>query len=257
MNTKQMCGVVVAAAVLVLPCVLLAQSDPSMTQGGGGSPFPQAQPTFPQSPQQGNQPGTQPGTLPQNQQNSMPNGTQPGQPQSMRDSLGAPGLMGQQILDKEFVRKAQETGLGDVKLAMLAEQKGSPDVKDLAQKIADDHTAMDKEMGALANSLGVLPPKKVSKEDQEEYDKLNGLSGKAFDTEYLTYILKAHWGTLHSYYMEASAAADTNLQQAVVKDLGTMHQHLGMIAKTAEAEGITLPPRPPRPGRQAANTAKK
>ena len=45
----------------------------------------------------------------------------------------------------------------------------------------------------LYDSLGVLLPGKMSKDDQTEYDKLSGLSGKAFDTEYLTYVLKAHW----------------------------------------------------------------
>ena len=62
--------------------------------------------------------------------------------------------------------------------------------------------------------MGVMLPKKMNKEDQAEYDKLNGLSGKDFDTEYLTYIVKAHWQTLHSFYMEATAAADPDLQAA-------------------------------------------
>ena len=54
--------------------------------------------------------------------------------------------------------------------------------------------------------------------------------------------------------MEASAAADPELQAEIVKALGTMHQHVGMIAKVAKDDGITLPPRPPRP---AATTASK
>jgi predicted outer membrane protein len=45
----------------------------------------------------------------------------------------------------------------------------------------------------VADSLGVMLPKKLNKDEQAEYDKLNGLSGKDFDTEYLTYIVKAHW----------------------------------------------------------------
>lgn len=232
MNTKHMCGAVIAAGVLLLPSVLVAQTDAT-------------QPTFPQSPQQGNQPG------------STSNPSLVGQPSSMRDSLGNPGQMGQQILDKQFVHSAEEGGLGDVKLGTLALQKGGPDVKDLAQKMIDDHSAMNKEMETVADALGVMPAKKLSKEDQAEYEKLNGLSGKDFDTEYLTYTVKAHWATLHNFYMEASAAADPDLQSVVIKDLGTMHQHLNLIAKAATAEGITLPPRPPRPARPAPSTANK
>jgi putative membrane protein len=223
MNTKHICGAVIAAAVILLPAVLAAQTDPNAV--------PQAQ-----------QPGP---TM---------NGTQ-AQSASMRDSLGAPGLMGQQILDKQFVRTAAENGLADVKLGTLAVAKGGPDVKEAAQKMVDDHTAMNKEMDTVADALGVMLPKKLSKEAQAEYDKLNGLSGKDFDTEYLTFIVKAHWQNLHAFYMEASAAADPDLQTQVVKELGTMHEHLGVIAKAAKAEGITLPPRPPRP--TAPNTANK
>ena len=166
----------------------------------------------------------------------------------MRESLGAPGQTGQQMLDKQFVRNAAAGDIADIKLATLATQKGGPEVKDLAQKMVDDHTALNKDMDTVADALGVMLPKKMDKDSQAEYDKLNGLSGKDFDTEYLTYTVKMHWQTLHAFYMEASAAADPDLQTEVVKALGTMHQHLSLIAKTATAEGITLPPRPPRPG---------
>ncbi len=245
MNSKRMCVATIAAGTLLLVPVLAAQTDPSAS---GAGPFPQSPATFPQSPGGGSQPAS-PGGVPQS------SGVQAGQATSMRDTLGAPGQAGQQLLDKQFVRAAVQGGLADVKLGTLAVEKGGPDVKDAAQKIVDDHTAMNKEMETVADALGVMVPKKLSKEDQAEYDKLNGLSGKDFDTEYLTYIVKAHWQTLHNFYMEATAAADPDLQADVVKDLGTMHQHLGLIATTAKAEGITLPPRPPRPG--ATTTANK
>ncbi|MGA1981250.1 MAG: DUF4142 domain-containing protein [Acidobacteriaceae bacterium] len=229
MNKKHICGAVIAVAVMLPPSMLVAQTDPNANMN-------------------------QPPTLPQpvNQSGTSPNGAQSA---SMRDSLGAPGEMGQQILDKQFVRTAVEDGLADVKLSALAVEKGGPDVKAAAQKMVDDHTLMNKEMDAVADALGVMLPKKVNKDVQAEYDKLNGLSGKDFDTEYLTFVLKAHWQNLHAFYMEASVAADPDLQSQVIKDLGTMHQHLGLIAKAATAEGITLPPRPPRPA--PANTANK
>lgn len=232
MKTKHMCGAVIAVAVLILPSVLVAQMDPSMT---------------PQSPQQGNLPASQPA--------STPNGPQIGQPGTLRESLGAPGEMGQQILDKQFVRTAMESGMADVKLGALAAEKGGPDVKVAAQKMVDDHTAMNKGMDTVADALGVLPPKKLSKDSQAEFDKLNGLSGKDFDTEYLTFIVKAHWANLHAFYMEVSVAADADLQAQIVKDMGMMREHLGLITKAATAEGITLPPRPPRPA--PATTASK
>jgi putative membrane protein len=236
MNMKRIWLAAFGAAVLVAPSILVGQVDPTANSA-----------PYPQSPQGMNQPA--PG-----QTGSNPaTGAQTNQTSSMRDSLGAPGQTGQQMLDKQFVRAAAEGGLADVKLGTLAVEKGGPEVKELAQKMVDDHTAMNKDMAAVADSLGVMLPRKVSKDGQKEYDKLNGLSGKDFDTEYLTYTVNTHREVLHNFYMESSAAADPDLQSVVVKALMTMHQHLGLISKTATAAGITLPPRPPRPAPATAS----
>ena len=243
MNSKWMFQGMIATVVLAAPAVLAAQADPNA--GGTNAPYAATQQGFPQTPQ--------PGSQPMNPSGPQSSGSQSG---SMRDSLGAPGVMGQQMLDQQFVRAAAQGSLGDVKLGTLAVQKGGPDVKEAAQKLVDDHTAMDKDMDSVADAMGILVPKKLNKEDQAEYAKLNGLSGKDFDTEYLNYSAKSHWQTLHSFYMEATASADTDLQAEVVKDMGILRQHLGLISKAATAEGITLPPRPPRPA-APPTTAKK
>jgi putative membrane protein len=239
MKMKNMYIAMLGVAGLLLPTALMAQMDPTVNSGSS---------QYPQSPQGMNQPVPgAPGSTPAT-------GAQSTQTSSMRDSLGAPGETGQQMMDKQFIRNAAQAGMADVNFATLATQKGSPDIKDLGQKLADDHVAMDKDLDTVADQMGVMLPKKMTKQDQAEYEKLNGLSGKEFDTEYLTYISKAHWQTVHSFYMEASLAANPDLQTAVVKALGTMHQHVGMVTKVAKDDGITLPPRPPRP---AATTAKK
>jgi putative membrane protein len=209
----------VGAAVVLLPSALVAQVYPGLSQ-----------------------PGSQQGTTPS---------SGPAQPadSSMRETLGAPGVRGQQMADQQFLRTATEDGIADVKLGQLAIEKGGPDVKTLAQKLVDDHTAINKELATVADSLGVLLPKKSNKDDHAEYAKLNGLAGKDFDTEYIPFILKAHWKTLHDFYMEASVAADPGLAAVVVQAMRTMHDHLGLIAQVAKQDGIALPPRPPRPPR--------
>ena len=245
MNRKSLGITMLAAVVALLPSVLVAQMDSTATPGqnSGASAGPNP---YPQSPQGMNQPTGQPGSTPPTGAQTSPNG-------SMRDSLGAPGQTGQQMMDKQFVRTAAENGLADVKLGSLAVEKGSPGVKELAQKIVDDHTMMNKEMGTVADSLGAMLPKKMSKDAQMEYEKLSGLAGKDFDTEYLTFIAKAHYADLHAFHMEASVAADPELASEVVKGMGMMHQHLGLISNVAKDEGITLPPRPQRPAPATAS----
>jgi putative membrane protein len=237
MNRMPIRIAVLGAMVALLPAALIAQVDPSAASGATSPAGPTGV-----GPQNG-QPGTAGVTVPN-----------PNQPGSMRDSLGAPGQTGQEMLDKQFVRTAAEGGLADVKLGTLAVEKGSPAVKELAQKMVDDHTMMNKDMDSVADALGIMLPKKMNKDGQKEYDKLNGLSGKDFDTEYVTYMLKAHFEDLHAFHMEASVAADQELASEVVKQMGMMHQHITAIVNVAKGEGIALPPRPPKP---APTTASK
>jgi putative membrane protein len=236
MNLNSVRMVAIAATVILLPTVLIAQSDPSAPPGSIPGSI-----SYPQSPQNINSPSGGMGT-------NTPLGSQTSPSSTMRDTLGAPGQTGQQMLDKQFLKNAALGGIADVRLSMLAVEKGGPEVKELAQRMVDDHTSINKDMATVADAVGVMLPKKISKDDQAEYDKLQGLSGKDFDAEYLTFMAKSHYEDLHAFHMEASVAADPGLQTEVVKAMGMMHDHIGMIAKLAKEEGVTLPPRPARPG---------
>jgi putative membrane protein len=227
MNRKWMNFAVLGAAAVLLPTMLVAQMD--QNGNSGASAYPQQAVGTSQS-------GGQQGMAP----------AQSGQPGSMRDSLGAPGENGQQMMDKQFVRAAVEDGIADVQLGKLAMVKGSDAVKELAQKLVDDHAAMNKDLDTVADSMGVMVPKKMSEDAQKEYDKLDALAGKDFDTEYVTYAVKARFMELHRFHMEASVAANSDLEAEVVKEMGMMHQHLGLIVNVAKEEGIALPPRPQR-----------
>jgi putative membrane protein len=181
----------------------------------------------------------------QNQQTGTSAGTATST--SMRDSLGAPGETGQQMQDKLFVQKATEGGIAEVQLGKLAVQKGSPDVKEFAQKMIDDHTSINKDMANVADSIGTMLPRKMNKVDQAEYDKLSSLSGDAFDKEYILYTAKGHREDMRDFRMEVSVAADPGLQAEVAKAATMIRQHLMMLTKLAKDKGVELPARPPRP----------
>ncbi len=113
--------------------------------------------------------------------------------------------------DKMFLRKAAEGGIAEVKLGQLAAQKASSeDVKAFGQKMVDDHTKLNLEIAQVADSMGVMLPKSMNKEDQAEYDKLNALSGNDFDIEYLTFMVKDHHQDLHEFRIEAASSHRRN-----------------------------------------------
>ena len=196
-----------STAVALSPAVLFAQADPMV----------------PPSPTQPNQP----------QQPSSP---------SMSDSVGAPGMTGQMMKDKIFLRKAVEGGLAKVQFGQLAALKAaSPDVKSFGQKMVTDHIDLNQQMATVADSLGIMLPKKISKEDQVEFEKLNSLSGNDFDTEYLTVMVRDHHKDLHEFREEAANASDPVLKDAVSKATFVIREHAVMADKLARDKGIPVP----------------
>jgi putative membrane protein len=208
-----------STAIVLAPAAVFAQDPATMP------PIPSTQPSNPN--QQPPNPGTQ-------------------------DSAGAPGMTGQMMRDKLFLRTAVEANLLQVKLGQLAAQKGSAaDVKDLGQKMATDHAEINADLGTVADADGVMVPKKISKEDQAAYDKLNGLSGTAFDTAYITLMVNDHHQDLREYRQEFITATDPTLKDAVLKSAKVIREHTMMVDKLATDRGIPVPahkmPPPPTP----------
>lgn len=162
---------------------------------------------------------------------------------SMQDSTGSSTDSGQ-MKDRMFLRKAAEGGLAEVQLGQLAAQKGSSqEVRDFGQKMVTDHTQLNSEMAPIAQSMGVKVPTKLSKEDQAEYDKLNGMSGDDFDKEYLSFMVKDHHKDLREFRNEAQNASEPALKAAVDKGSKVIYEHTQMVDKLAKDKGVPMPGR--------------
>ena len=181
----------------------------------------------------------------QNQQ-TQPNQQQPGtqgagMAGAMTGSSGTNDVSPQMMKDKMFLRKAAEGGMAEIQLGQLAAQKGGSDeVKQFGQKMVDDHTALNNDMKPFCDSMGVKPPTKLSKKDQMEYDKLNGMSGDAFDKEYLSYMSKDHHNDVKDFKAEQMSAGDENLKAAVGKGLQVVQQHTMMVDQLAKSKGAMV-----------------
>jgi putative membrane protein len=173
---------------------------------------------------------------------SQPNRAQQTPSPATQDSAPNAGDVGQVMADKMFLRKAAEGAIAEVKLGQLAVKKGnSDDVRAFAQKMVDDHTQWNNEVARVADSMGVMLPKEMDKEDQAEYVKLNTLSGNDFDIEYLTFMVMDHHKDLHAFRIEAATPADPALHDAVVRAETVVHEHTVMVDKLARAKGVPVP----------------
>ncbi len=197
-----------AAPALFLCATLVAQGPPS---GGGGQ-----QPSQPSQPPSSSQ---------------MPSASAPGAAQQ-----------GQDFGDQAFVAKALEGNAAEVQLGQLAEQKSqSNDVKQFAQKMVSEHQQMtDKWFKPVAQQIGASEPKGPSKKDKKLAEKLQGLSGQEFDTEYIQAMVKDHRQDLKDFKNEAQSAQDPNVKQIAQQGADVISKHLQMIEQIAQAHNVPL-----------------
>jgi putative membrane protein len=144
--------------------------------------------------------------------------------------------------DQAFVAKALEGGDAEVLLGQLAEQKSqSNNVKQFGQKMVADHTQMgDRWFKPIARQLGVSEPKGPSKKDKKLIEKLQGLSGAQFDTEYIQAMVKDHKQDLKEFQDEAQAAQDPNVKQVAQQGTNIISQHLQLIEQVAQNHNISV-----------------
>ena len=139
--------------------------------------------------------------------------------------------------DKAFVKKVSESGFAEIQLGQLAAQKGGSDVlKQLGQKMVDDHTALDASQQPSADAMGVKSAMKLSKKNQAKYDRLNGLSGTDFDKEYLACMVKDHQKDLRLFEDENATVANPDLKSAVEKGLQVIQEHTKMVEQLYAAK---------------------
>lgn len=171
----------------------------------------------------------------------------------MRDSAGGPNSTVEEMKDKMFLRRATEGGLAQVQLGQLAATNGwSPEVKELGQKLADEHTKLNASMAVVADSIGMRLPKNLNKGDQAKYDKLKALSGEAFDKEYLACMVRDHHEDLRDFRVESQTTTDPDLKAMVEQGAKELREHLSMVARLAVQNGVPIPRHGSKPEQAAA-----
>jgi len=87
---------------------------------------------------------------------ALPLGAGAQQPSTTKPSTGAPAKSGLTAADRKFIMDAARGGLAEVELGKLAAQRASSDaVKQLGQRLADDHSKANDELKDLASKKGV------------------------------------------------------------------------------------------------------
>jgi putative membrane protein len=129
--------------------------------------------------------------------------------------------------ERTFVRKAAEGGVAEVELGQLAEQKASsPQVKEFAQRMVNDHTKANDQLKQVANEENVTIPTKLDAKDEATKDRLEKLSGAQFDRAYMADMVRDHTKDVTEFRTEAKTAKDPAVKNFASQTLPTLEDHL-------------------------------
>lgn len=145
----------------------------------------------------------------------------------------------------EKVHASNQAEIQAGQMALTAAQ--SPQVKEFAQKMVDDHTKMDQELTQMSQSLGVdLSGKAFQKKQQQaqgDMKKIQGKTGASFDRAYMSHMVKEHAQDAKDTASLAKTATKENqpeLAELLTKAHATIQEHHTLaqqIDKVAKQEG--------------------
>lgn len=132
--------------------------------------------------------------------------------------------------DKDFVEKAAQGGMAEVKLSKLAMDRAqSMDVKHFARKMVEDHSKANTELKQIAEKKDLTVPTKLDDKHQDAYDKLAKMRGADFDKEYMKVMNDDHDDTIKLLKNEMENGQDPELKSFASKTLPVVQKHDSML----------------------------
>ena len=129
--------------------------------------------------------------------------------------------------EKDFIEEAAASGMAEVRLGDLAQQKASnAEVKQFAQQLVKEHTKANSELEQIAAAQNVTPPQELKSKHQKAYDKLSKLSGDEFDKAFVKQMVQDHQAAVKLFERGSKNVTDPQVKQFASSTLPKLQNHL-------------------------------
>jgi putative membrane protein len=154
--------------------------------------------------------------------------------------------------------------MAEVAMGRMALDKSSDSqVKQLAQRIVDDHTKANEKLKTIAQDKNVTLPAGPAPDARKSADAMQKMDGAAFDKAWAKHMVTDHKKAI-AMFTKASKGGDADVRGFATETLPTLRTHLKMAEDlagstgdhTGRKSGATPPPVDnPAPGASASNPA--
>jgi putative membrane protein len=140
--------------------------------------------------------------------------------------------------DTMFMREAAAASLAEIQAGQIALRKASSaQVKQMAQRIIDDHTRANAQLMSIAQRKQVTLPTAPMPMQKQEAEHLDTLSGASFDQAYAQAMVQDHRKAIKLFGMESQNGSDPDLKQFASTTLPALKQHMQMAEQIAGGSG--------------------
>jgi putative membrane protein len=144
------------------------------------------------------------------------------------------------VADSSFMQTAGSFGLLQVKLAKMAEGKGSSaSVKAFAKRMMADYSKVNEEFAAAAKQAA-FPRPVLLRQHQQVVDRFSRMGRSSFDKNYMAEIVKYHRDEVDLFRRQSEEGRVASLKQLASRMLPTLQQHLAVADETARSVGADV-----------------
>jgi len=129
--------------------------------------------------------------------------------------------------DTAWTQRVSQASAAEIRLAELARLRTSNQaVRDLAQKLSDDHGKASDELKQIASRKGIPLPAATDAKREALYDRLSKLNGLEFDQAYASAMYDEHRADIADFQQQADSGGDPDLKSFAIKTLPILQEHL-------------------------------
>lgn len=126
----------------------------------------------------------------------------------------------------DFIQEASAKGIAEIELGKIALQNSSvPEVKAFARKMIEDHSAVNKDLRALASKKNMKVADDAELLAKAKNYMLKQREGESFDASYINNQIDAHKASI-KLFKDATSSTDEDVRRLAATSLPKLEQHL-------------------------------
>lgn len=142
--------------------------------------------------------------------------------------------------DRDFAKKASMANMAEAELGTTAQRRANDaQVKEYGKMMEEHHTAAQNELRGIANRHQLQVPDVLDTMHKNHSLKMNGLKGKAFDTEYINMMIKDHREAISLFENEITNGGHQDIKDYATSTLPKLRMHLQKADSIAMKLNIT------------------